>query len=102
MRTALAAFVAIAVAALLAVGCGSLTGFLPSAAAESADITLPPGFQISVYAGDVPNARQMAAGPDGIVFVGHVAFEELGPEGRANALRLRHVLDANGHAQQGR
>jgi glucose/arabinose dehydrogenase len=70
MRTALAAFVAITVAALLAVGCGSLTGFLPSAAAESADITLPPGFQISVYAGDVPNARQMAAGPEGIVFVG--------------------------------
>jgi len=70
MRTALAAFVAIAVAALLAVGCGSLAGFLPSAAAESADITLPPGFQISVYAGDVPNARQMAAGPDGVVFVG--------------------------------
>src|SRR4030095_11343219 len=67
MRTALAAFVAVAVAALLAVGCGSLAGFLPSAAAESADITLPLGFQISVYAGDVPNARQMAAGPSGVV-----------------------------------
>jgi glucose/arabinose dehydrogenase len=70
MRAAVTAFVAIAVAALLVVGCGSLTGFLPGAAAEPSDITLPPGFQISVYAGDVPNARQMAAGPDGIVFVG--------------------------------
>src|SRR4029450_11384054 len=70
MRAAVTAFVAIAVAALLVVGCGSLTGFLPGAAAEPSDITLPPGFQISVYAGDGPNARQMAAGPDGIVFVG--------------------------------
>src|SRR4029453_14491610 len=70
MRAAVTAFVAIAVAALLVVGCGSLTGFLPGAAAEPSDITLPPGFQISVYAGDVPNARQMAAGPEGIVFVG--------------------------------
>jgi glucose/arabinose dehydrogenase len=52
------------------VGCGSLAGLLPSAAAQPGDITLPPGFQISVHAGDVPNARQMAAGPDGIVFVG--------------------------------
>ncbi len=68
-RSAVAALV-FAAAALLALGCGSLTGFLPNAAAEPGDITLPPGFQISVYAGDVPNARQMAAGPDGIVFVG--------------------------------
>src|SRR4029450_13848255 len=70
MRAAVTAFVAIAVAALLVVGCGSLTGFLPGAAAEPSDITLPPGVQISVYAGDVANARQVAAGPDGIVFVG--------------------------------
>src|SRR3989442_1066108 len=70
MRAAVSASVAAPFAALLALGCGSLTGFLPGAAAEPGDITLPPGFQISVYAGDVPNARQMAAGPDGIVFVG--------------------------------
>src|SRR4029077_19799567 len=70
MRAAVTASVAIAVAALLALGCGSLTCCPPSAAAEPGDITLPPGFQISVYAVDVPNARQMAAGPDGIVFVG--------------------------------
>jgi glucose/arabinose dehydrogenase len=63
----------VALAGLVAVGClyrGYLTGILPSAAAQPGDITLPPGFQITVYAADVPNARQMALGPDGIVFVG--------------------------------
>jgi glucose/arabinose dehydrogenase len=58
---------------VVAVGCmfrGYLAGVLPSAAAEMGDITLPPGFQIAVYAADVPNARQMALGPLGIVFVG--------------------------------
>jgi glucose/arabinose dehydrogenase len=33
-------------------------------------IKLPPGFAIDVYAGDVPNARQMALAPDGTLFVG--------------------------------
>lgn len=33
-------------------------------------IMLPPGFRIEVYAGDVPNARQMALSPDGTLFVG--------------------------------
>src|SRR4029077_6369969 len=70
MRAAVTASVAIAAAALLALGCGSLTGFLPSAATEPGDITLPPRFEIAAYAGDVPSARQRAAGPDGIVFVG--------------------------------
>jgi len=63
----------LALAALIAVGClyrGYLAGVLPSAAAELDDITLPPGFRIAVYAADVPNARQMAVGPAGIVFVG--------------------------------
>ena len=49
---------------------GYLAGLLPSAAAQPDDIRLPPGFRIEVYASDVPNARQMALGPDGIVFVG--------------------------------
>jgi len=92
MRTALAAFVAIAFAALLAVGCGSLAGFLPSAAAESADITLPPGFQISVYAGDVPNARQMAAGPDGVVFVGSRSEGKVYAVVNRNGQHRIHVL----------
>jgi glucose/arabinose dehydrogenase len=33
-------------------------------------IQLPPGFEIALYAGNVPNARSMALGPDGTVFVG--------------------------------
>jgi hypothetical protein len=47
-----------------------LGGFLPIAAGELGDIALPPGFRIDLYAADVPNARQMPAGPAGIVFVG--------------------------------
>ncbi len=34
------------------------------------DITLPAGFRIDVYARDVANARQMALGDDGILYVG--------------------------------
>ena len=33
-------------------------------------IKLPPGFAIDVYASGVPNAREMALGPKGTVFVG--------------------------------
>jgi glucose/arabinose dehydrogenase len=58
---------------LVGVGCwyrGYLTGLLPSAAADVGDISLPPGFHVSVYASDVPNARQMAVAPNGVVFVG--------------------------------
>src|SRR5882724_9430136 len=60
-------------AALIVVGClyrGYFAGMLPSTAAALDEITLPPGFHIAVYAGDVPNARQMAVGPTGVVFVG--------------------------------
>jgi glucose/arabinose dehydrogenase len=60
----------VALAALGLSCCGYLAGILPSAAAELADIALPPGFHIEVFAADVPNARQMAAGPPGVVFVG--------------------------------
>lgn len=43
----------------------------PGLAAEPRlkDITLPPGFEISIYA-DVPNARSMALSPNGTLFVG--------------------------------
>ncbi len=34
------------------------------------DITLPVGFRIATYSEDVPNARQMALGDNGTVFVG--------------------------------
>jgi glucose/arabinose dehydrogenase len=90
MRRAFApvSVVLVALIALIAVGCwyrGALTGVLPSRAAETSDITLPPGFSIGVYAADVPNARQMAAGPRGVVFVGSRS------EGKVYA-----VVDADG------
>jgi len=78
-------------AALVVVGClyrGYFTGMLPSAAAELGEITLPSGFRIAVYAGDVPGARQMAVGPAGVVFVGSRA------EGKVYA-----VVDRDGDAR---
>src|SRR4051812_28595712 len=52
-------------------GLASCTG--SSRAADTPDlqkIKLPPGFTISVYAPNVPNARQMALGSNGTVFAG--------------------------------
>src|SRR5262245_45813516 len=46
-------------------------------------IKLPPGFSISVYAGNVPGARSMALGPNGTLFVGTRR------EGKVYALRDR-------------
>jgi len=48
-------------------------------------ITLPPGFKISVFADNVPNARSIAAGPDGVFFVGS-----------RNAGKVYAVIDENG------
>jgi glucose/arabinose dehydrogenase len=36
----------------------------------SGDIKLPPGFEIEIYAGNVPAARSMTLSPNGILFVG--------------------------------
>ncbi len=52
-----------------------LADFAVSACAEKASdtldkIKLPPGFQISVYTEQTPNARAMALGDDGTVYVG--------------------------------
>src|SRR5687768_12365296 len=71
-RIAVITLAVLAVGVAGVVGCfrGYLAGVLPSATADLSDIRLPPGFQISVFAPDVPNARQMALGPNGIVFVG--------------------------------
>jgi glucose/arabinose dehydrogenase len=56
---------------LAAVGLASCTR--STSAADTPDlqkIKLPPGFSISVYAANVPNARQMALGSKGTLFVG--------------------------------
>src|SRR5262249_40977891 len=82
-RSATIARIAVAALLLVAVGCGYrgyLAGVFPSAAAEPADIKVPRGFHVEIYAADVPNARQMALGPPGIVFVGSRA------EGKVYAL----------------
>jgi glucose/arabinose dehydrogenase len=74
LRRHLVALAVVVVLVLVIVaGCqarGYLAGFLPSAAADVNDLKLPAGFRIAVYAADVPNARQMALGPGGVVFVG--------------------------------
>ena len=84
----------LAVIALVGVGCwyrGYLTGILPRSAADASAITLPAGFRIDVYAADVPNARQMALGPPGVVFVGSRA------EGKVYV-----VVDDNGDSRADR
>lgn len=40
-------------------------------------INLPPGFRIGYYAENVPNARSMALGPDGTLFVGTLGVGNL-------------------------
>ena len=48
-----------------------LLSYQDSLAKENLDlITLPAGFEIQVYASNVPNARAMALGPEGTLFVG--------------------------------
>jgi glucose/arabinose dehydrogenase len=72
-RRTCAGLVLVVLVGVVTVGClyrGYFAGFLPSAAADVGEITLQPGFRIAVYADGVPNARQMALGPPGIVFVG--------------------------------
>lgn len=46
-------------------------------------IKLPPGFEIAVFAGDVPDARSLALGQNNVVFVGTRS------EGRVYAVRYR-------------
>ena len=59
-------------AVLAAVGCLILTSFTCARAGSLPleQIKLPPGFSISLYATDVPNARGMVRGANGTLFVG--------------------------------
>jgi len=52
---------------------------------------IPTGFSLSIYADNVPNARSLALGDNGIVFVGS------GPEGKVYALQDK---DQDGIAEQ--
>jgi glucose/arabinose dehydrogenase len=79
MRRRYIVFLALLVLVLtpvVVVGCryrGYVAGLLPTAAAEVNDLRVPAGFAIAVYATGVANARQMALGPPGVVFVGSKA-----------------------------
>ena len=53
---------------LAAVGCASQARSASELPLDS--IELPPGFEISVYAEGVPDARQMARSPEGVLYVG--------------------------------
>ena len=65
---------AIGLAAVLALVAGACGVFLPPKGCRAGlavdGIRLPPGFAITVYAGDVPGARSLALGERGTVFVG--------------------------------
>lgn len=41
-----------------------------AAAFGPGDLVAPPGFVVTIYAASVPNARQLALGPEGVVFAG--------------------------------
>ena len=51
----------------LVLACASTSG---ATAQGLSQLTVPPGFEISVFADSVRNARSMALGPRGTVFVG--------------------------------
>ena len=56
-----------------AVYAGCILALLVSGAARAVDLgdlTLPPGFSIEILTDDVPNARQMALSPNGVLYVG--------------------------------
>ena len=66
------------------------------AAVDLDDINLPPGFSIEVYA-EVPNARSMVMGPNGIVFVSNRRADSVyavvpGPGGRNRVVEITEDL----------
>jgi glucose/arabinose dehydrogenase len=64
----------------------------PAAPAQPADLKVPDGFKISVFASDVPSARLMAFSPDGVLYVARqmrgdvVALPDLDKDGRADKM----------------
>lgn len=60
-------------AALLSVFTPGLTPFTELSAQQPGQWVVPPGFHIDVFADKVENARDMALGPKGTVFVGSMA-----------------------------
>lgn len=74
-----------------------MLGFLITplyAAPPVSQLTLPPGFQLSIYSDQVPSARELALGDDGTVFVGSMragkvyALTDSDHDGRADKVRV--------------
>ena len=71
---------------------GTALAQAPAAPAEAplADLKVPEGFKISVFAGDLAGARLMAASPDGVIYVARqskgevVALPDRDRDGRAD------------------
>jgi len=76
-------------ALLLSVGLAGLAG-AAFAAAPLQSLKVPPGFHVSIYSDQVPNAREMALGARDTVFVGSMG------EGKVYALT---GMDKNGRAE---
>ena len=55
---------------LLCLSVGSSLAASPEHEAVLKQLRLPPGFSIDIFAADIPNARQMAVGDNGVVYVG--------------------------------
>lgn len=74
-RIAIGVTLTAATAAIVSVvHCGFFAGQAPAlltgGAPQLGAIDVPEGFSVGLWAGDVPGARSMTLGPDGIVFVG--------------------------------
>lgn len=76
-------------ALLIAVACSGSAGAAP----PLQHLQVPRGFQVSVFSDAVPDAREMAVGPKGIVFVGSnkgkvFALVDANHDGRADNVRV--------------
>ena len=66
----------------------------PQAPAVPADLTVPAGFKVAVFASDVTNARLMAVSPDGVLFVARqskgdvVALPDHDKDGKADKVEV--------------
>lgn len=67
-----------------------------NAAPRLGELRLPPGFTVSVYADKVPNARSLALGPDGTVYVGTNADKVYALVGRGAGQPAEVVTIAEG------
>ena len=65
------------IAALLCVLAPGLNGFACARAQTPARWVVPAGFQVTVFAENVENAREMALGPRGTVFVGSLRGDKV-------------------------